>query len=62
MGEIISKLIPILCLISLGKLIQKKQLMKQSSIDELKKFIINIALSAVLFIAFINMELKKEYF
>lgn len=62
MGEIISKLIPILVLIALGKLLHQKELMKQSTIDEMKKFIINFALSAVLFLAFINMELKKEYF
>ncbi len=62
MGEITSKLMPIIILIALGKLMHQKQLMKQSTIDEIKKFIINIALSSVLFLAFINMELRREYF
>ncbi len=62
MGEITSKLMPIIILIALGKLMNKKQMMKQSTIDEIKSFIINIALSSVLFIAFVNMELRREYF
>lgn len=62
MADIISKIIPILLLISLGKYIRHKEILHQSSIDEIKRVVIDIALSAVLFITFISMELKAEYF
>lgn len=62
MGEIVSKVIPIILLISLGYFIQVKEIMKQSTIDEMKKVVINISLPAILFMTFLSMELKKEYF
>lgn len=62
MTNIFAKVIPILLLISLGQYLRYKEILHQSSIDEIKKVVIDIALSAVLFIAFINMELKAEYF
>ncbi|WP_432662172.1 malate permease [Wukongibacter baidiensis] len=62
MGEIISKVIPIILLISLGYLVQVKGILKQSTIDEMKKVVINISLPAILFMTFLGMELKKEYF
>ncbi len=62
MGEIVSKVIPIILLISLGYLIQAKGIVKQSTIDEMKKVVINISLPAILFMTFLSMELKKEYF
>lgn len=62
MTNIFQRIVPILLLISLGQYIRRKEILHQNSIDELKKIVINIALSAVLFITFINMELKAEYF
>lgn len=62
MTDIFAKVIPILLLISLGQYLRHKEILHQSSIDEIKKIVINIALSAVLFLAFISMELKGEYF
>lgn len=61
-AEIIAKLIPIFLLISIGKYIGYKEYLQQSTIDEIKKIVINVCLSAVLFIAFLTMELKIEYF
>ncbi|WP_432406210.1 AEC family transporter [Wukongibacter sp. M2B1] len=61
MGEIFSKVIPIILLISLGYLIQVKGIMKQSTIDEIKRVVINISLPAILFMTFLEMELRKEY-
>ncbi|AOT72128.1 AEC family transporter [Geosporobacter ferrireducens] len=62
MADIFARIIPILLLISIGQYFQYKNTFQQSTIDEIKHFITNVALSAVLFIAFINMELKAEYF
>lgn len=62
MNEIISKIVPIILLIILGWFLRYKEIFKQESIDEIKKFIINFALSSVLFITFFNMEIKKEYY
>jgi predicted permease len=62
MNAVLLNVIPILLLISFGFLVQKKKWLKDSTVDELKKAVTNVALPAVLFISFINMELKKEYF
>ncbi len=62
MGEIISKVIPILLLITFGFLMQYKKVVGEDVINELKKAVINIALPVVLFITFKDMILKKEYF
>ncbi|SDZ22621.1 hypothetical protein SAMN05660462_02290 [Proteiniborus ethanoligenes] len=62
MTDIAAKIIPILLLISLGCFFRYKNTFKQTTIDEVKKLVIDIAFSAVLFITFLNMELRKEYF
>lgn len=62
MSEVIPKIIPIILLISLGKFIRYKDVFKQKSIDEIKKFLVDFVLPAVLFLAFFNMEIKKEYY
>jgi malate permease and related proteins len=62
MTAVLLNAIPILLLISFGFLIKKKQWLLNSTVDEIKKGVINVALPAVLFQTFINMELKREYF
>ncbi|MCY6485838.1 AEC family transporter [Clostridium aestuarii] len=62
MNEIISKVIPIILLIFFGYVIQYKELLKQSTVNEIKKLVINAFLPCVLFITFINMKFKKDYF
>lgn len=62
MTDIVAKIIPILLLILLGCFFRYKNTFKQTTIDEIKKLVIDVAFSAVLFITFFNMELKKEYF
>lgn len=61
MSEVISKIIPIIMLVGLGYYIQLKKLADKQSVATIKKAIVNIALPAVIFIAFKNMELKIEY-
>jgi malate permease and related proteins len=59
--EIINQVLPILFLIALGYWIRQKQFLKESTIDDLRKIILNLALPAVLFVSFLNMEMKKSY-
>ncbi len=61
MAEIISKIIPILFLISLGYIMQYNKILKQTTIDEIKKVVINLSLPSVLFVTYLKMELKMEY-
>jgi malate permease and related proteins len=62
MSALFLSVIPILSLISFGLLVQKKKWMSTGAIDEIKKGVTNVALPAVLFLSFVNLELKKEYF
>jgi predicted permease len=59
--DIIVKLGPIFILIGLGVLINKIKLLKPETGEELKKIIVNISLPAILFTAFLNIELKLSY-
>ncbi|WP_273319813.1 AEC family transporter [Vallitalea guaymasensis] len=59
--ELISKVMPILILFLIGFLIRKTNFLSKETIDGIKKIVIDMALPAVLFIAFVNIELKKEY-
>ncbi|MEN8173689.1 MAG: hypothetical protein ABFS03_12535 [Chloroflexota bacterium] len=43
-------------------MIRQKEFLIDKTIDELRKIVVNIALPAVLFISFLNIELKSEYF
>ncbi|TCK93257.1 hypothetical protein EDC19_1448 [Natranaerovirga hydrolytica] len=62
MDDIISRVIPILALIFIGYIINKKSYLSQTTVNELKKGIVNVALPAVLLITFMTMELRAEYF
>lgn len=58
---IISKVLPIILLIVLGNLLKKIEFFKQNTIDDLKKFIVNISLPALLFIAFTGTKFESKY-
>ncbi len=60
--QIINRVLPILLLLSLGFWIRHKEFLTEKTIDELRKIVVNIALPAVLFISFLNIELKSAYF
>ncbi len=62
MTDIISKIIPIILLILLGSYFRFNNILGQTTVDEIKKIVIDVAFSAVLFITFLNMELRREYF
>ncbi|MBI9049046.1 MAG: AEC family transporter [Anaerolineaceae bacterium] len=59
--DIINQVLPILFLIALGFWIRKKHFLSDKTINELRKIVLNLALPAVLFVSFLNMELKKSY-
>ncbi len=58
---IINQVLPILLLLSLGYFIRKKQFITPHTIDDLRKIIVNLALPAVLFISFLDIEMKTSY-
>ncbi len=60
--QIINRVLPILLLLSLGFWIRHNNFLIDKTIDELRKIVVNIALPAVLFISFLNIELKNAYF
>jgi len=60
--EIINQVLPILLLISLGLWIRRSKLLAKKTVDDLRKLVVNIALPAVLFISFLNIELQGTYF
>lgn len=62
MIKIAANIIPILLLIAIGWYFRYKELMDESTIDEIKSLVVNVSLASVLFITFLNMELKDEYF
>ena len=59
---IINRVLPILFLISLGHWIRRKNFIAESTIDDLRKLVVNLALPAVLFISFLAIELRSSYF
>lgn len=62
MLEIISRIVPIILLLLLGKWLQLKSLISPKTVVDLKKLVVNIALPALLFLSFFNMDLQARYF
>lgn len=60
--QIINRVLPILLLLALGFWIRQKEFLSEKTIDELRKIVVNIALPAVLFVSFLDIELKSAYF
>ncbi len=60
--QIINRVLPILILIFLGHWIRRRNFVAESTIDDLRKIAINLALPAVLFISFLHVEFKPAYF
>jgi predicted permease len=60
--QIINHVLPILFLISVGYWIRHKKFLVETTIEELRKIVVNLALPAVLFVSFLNIELKPSYF
>lgn len=59
--QILNQVLPILLLISLGYWTRHKNFLNETTIEGLRKIVINLALPAVLFISFLHVELKSSY-
>ena len=60
--QIINRVLPILLLLSIGYWIRVKNFLSPPTIEDLRKFVVNITLPAVIFISFLEIELKSAYF
>jgi predicted permease len=60
--RILNQVLPILFLILLGYWIRYKDFLAETTIGELRKIVVNLALPAVLFLSFLRVELKPAYF
>lgn len=59
---IITKIFPIILLIITGSFFREIHLIKPSSVEDLKKLIVNLALPAVLFLTFSTTHFQPQYF
>lgn len=59
--EIINRVLPILVLILLGHWIRRSRFLPESTIEDLRKIVVNLALPSVLFLSFLNVEFKPAY-
>jgi len=60
--QILNQVLPILLLISLGYWARHKNFLNETTIEGLRKIVVNLALPAVLFISFLHVELQSSYF
>ena len=60
-SDVLVKVVPIVLIIALGNVIRAKRILSASAIDEIKGLVVNVALPAVIFIAFLDMDLQTSY-
>ncbi len=60
--EVTNRVLPILFLIFLGHWIRRTNFLAENTIEDLRKIAVNLALPAVLFVSFLQIELKPAYF
>ncbi len=58
---IINRVLPILFMLGLGIWIRRRAFLPESTIEDLRKIVVNFALPAVLFISFLNIALELKY-
>ncbi len=59
--QIINRVLPIILLIILGNWIRRRQFIAAATIEDLRKLVVNLALPSVLFLTFLQIELKLTY-
>ncbi len=59
--DVVVRVLPILLIIGLGNLIRVRKILSDQTVDEVKRLVVTVALPAVLFIAFLDMELEPEF-
>jgi predicted permease len=60
-SQILNRVLPILLLILLGSWVRRNKFLSPGTIDDLRKLVVNLALPSVLFITFLQIELKLTY-
>lgn len=60
--QILNQALPIFLLISLGYWTRHKDFLNETTVEGLRKIVVDLALPAVLFISFLNIELQSSYF
>ena len=60
--QILNQVLPILFLISLGYWTGRKNFLSETTMDDLRKIVVNLALPAVIFVSFLQVELRSSYF
>ncbi len=60
-SRIVEKLLPVFMLIFLGWVLKKKAFFAEETIDDLKRIIVSISLPAILFTAFLSIDLQTAY-
>lgn len=60
-AQIVSRILPIFFLLGLGNWIRHTNFLPETTIEDLKKITANLALPAVLFVSFLNTELRVAY-
>ncbi len=58
---IMPKVIPLIILLIIGYIFKKRNFLNKNTISEIKNFILNITLPALLFTAFLDIEFRREY-
>ncbi len=58
---ILNRILPIFLLIALGYWIRRSQFVRESTVDDLRRIVVNLALPAVLFTSFVQIELQPAY-
>jgi len=59
--EVITKALPVILLILLGVFLRRMQIIKRSTVDDLKKIVVNIALPATLFLTFAGTVFQSNF-
>mgnify|MGYP000979137201 CR=1 FL=1 len=58
---ILNRVLPILFLIGLGHWIRRSHFVAESTVDDLRKLVVTLALPSVMFISFLEMKLQTKY-
>ena len=58
---VIVRILPVLIILAIGNVIRARRMLSAQSADELRGIVVNVALPAVLFVAFLDMDLDAAY-
>ena len=60
--QIINQILPILFLIALGFWLRRRGFLLETTVEEIRKIVVNLGLPAVLFVSFLSIEFESTYF